>query len=103
MARLQAAMVHSSMQVAPCQPNITISSTENPIETRAAYGSGPRHQHRADDELGGAEQDDAGIEQPEVLQHEADQVIGAEQRARHGGLKLVRHPVGPVRVSFEGA
>ncbi len=29
-------MVHSSMQVTPCQPNIAISSTENPIEIKAA-------------------------------------------------------------------
>jgi hypothetical protein len=33
---LQAAMVHSSMQVAPCHPNISISTTERPIETSAA-------------------------------------------------------------------
>ena len=29
-------MVHSSMQVAPCHPNISISTTDNPIETSAA-------------------------------------------------------------------
>ena len=29
-------MVHSSMQVAPCHPNISISATERPIEVRAA-------------------------------------------------------------------
>jgi hypothetical protein len=31
-AKLRAAIVHSSMQVAPCQPNISISATERPIE-----------------------------------------------------------------------
>ena len=36
MARLQAAIVHSSMQVAPCQPNIAMSITEKPIEASAA-------------------------------------------------------------------
>ena len=35
MARLQAAMVHSSMQVAPCQPNISISTIEKPMDTAA--------------------------------------------------------------------
>ncbi len=35
-AKLQAAIVHSSMQVAPCQPNISISTTEKPIEASAA-------------------------------------------------------------------
>ena len=29
-------MVHSSIQVAPCQPNIAISTTEKPIEISAA-------------------------------------------------------------------
>jgi hypothetical protein len=35
-ARLLAAMVHSSMHVAPCQPNINIKTIDNPIETNAA-------------------------------------------------------------------
>ena len=35
-AELQAAIVHSSMQVAPCHPNVSISITERPIETKAA-------------------------------------------------------------------
>lgn len=35
MAKFAAAIVHSSMQVAPCQPYIGISSSENPIVTSA--------------------------------------------------------------------
>jgi hypothetical protein len=35
-AKLHAAIVHSSMQVAPCQPNISISVTEKPTDTSAA-------------------------------------------------------------------
>jgi hypothetical protein len=35
-AKLQAAIVHSSMHVAPCHPNISVSTIERPIETSAA-------------------------------------------------------------------
>ncbi len=36
MARLLAAIVHSSMHVAPCHPNSSISTTEKPTLTSAA-------------------------------------------------------------------
>jgi hypothetical protein len=35
-ARLQAAIDHSSMEVPPCQPNISISTIERPTEQSAA-------------------------------------------------------------------
>ena len=55
-------------------------------------GQQPGHQHRPGDQFGGAEQDDSRIKQIEMRQQEADQMIGAEQGARHRGLELVRHP-----------
>ena len=60
---------------------------------RRETGQESRHQHEAHDEFGRAEQDDAGIEQPEVGQHVADDVVRAEQCARHGRLEFVRHPI----------
>jgi hypothetical protein len=33
---LHAAIVHSSMQIAPCQPNISIGTTENTAVAAAA-------------------------------------------------------------------
>src|SRR6266436_9760855 len=78
-ARLQAAIVHSSMQVAPCQPNISISRIEKPTETSAVRRVSSPAISPVRDQLGTAEQDHGGVEQPEVMQQESDQVIGAEQ------------------------
>jgi len=38
----------------------------------------PGHQRRSGDQFGTAEQDHGGVEQPEVMQQEGDQVIGTE-------------------------
>jgi hypothetical protein len=60
----------------------------------------PSHQRRAGDQLGTAEQDHGGVEQPEVVQQKGDQVIGAEQCAGHRTLELVCYPGGRVRVEL---
>ena len=78
-ARLQAAMVHSSMQVAPCHPNISISTTERPIETSAAApGEDARHQAQSRDQLSRAEQDQRDIQQIEMMQQKGDDTVGSK-------------------------
>ena len=55
---------------------------------RGETGQESRHQHEANNEFGRAEEDDAGIEQREMGQHAADDVVRAEQGARHGRRNL---------------
>jgi hypothetical protein len=60
----------------------------------------PGHQRGAGDQLGAAEQDHGGVEQPEVMQQKGDQVIGAEECTGHRTLELVCHPAGRVRIEL---
>ena len=57
------------MQVAPCQPNISISTTERPDrdQCRGAREKS-RHQAQSGDQLGRAEQNQRGIEEIEMMQ-----------------------------------
>ena len=72
MAMLHEAIVHSSMQAPPCQPKSSISEIESAEGgQRREPGQEARDQREADDELDSAEDDDRGVEEPEVVQSQA--------------------------------
>ena len=71
MATLQAAIVHSSMNVPPCQPNRSISEIERPIgEERREPRHEAGHKREARDQFDGAEEDDRRVQKPEMVEEE---------------------------------